>query len=343
MRNMEANKFDEVAAGEMLALTSGRGRIYTYPYHWQVPAATEMAAYQAIKENKKSLDFDYLGFAWATIIDGIRSRSVKAWEILDAAARIAEDLPSEPSRPRITVAQHIHALRFPEIFSALGITDIYWSHATTDLLSHQGMRIHPFPLFPAQAPTAEMRVPASQPRKYLANFIGAYNPRIYLSNVRQVIFNDAGKNEDLLIIARNAWHFDRTVYDEQMRGVIPVAEQRAEEARNKKEYIDAIRDSWFTLCPTGSGPNSIRTFESLALGSIPIILTKKLRLPGSPLLWPSACIFEEDSESGYRRAIERARLMVQEERIEMSARGEELFKLVSPEGYGRLLGISGRE
>lgn len=105
----------------------------------------------------------------------------------------------------------------------------------------------------------------------------------------------------------------------------------------KQEYIDAIRQSWFTLCPTGSGPNSIRIFECLALGSIPIVLSRELRLVGAQDLWDRAAIIEEDSEDGYRRAIERARRMSEAERVEMMSAGKVLFDHVGPGAFGDII------
>ena len=37
--------------------------------------------------------------------------------------------------------------------------------------------------------------------------------------------------------------------------------------------------SIYCLCPSGSGPNSIRFWEALAVGSIPILLSDTLDLP----------------------------------------------------------------
>jgi len=38
-------------------------------------------------------------------------------------------------------------------------------------------------------------------------------------------------------------------------------------------------NSRYSLCPSGSGPNSIRFWESLAVGSIPVLLADTLDLP----------------------------------------------------------------
>jgi hypothetical protein len=47
--------------------------------------------------------------------------------------------------------------------------------------------------------------------------------------------------------------------------------------------------SKFTLCPSGSGPNSIRFWEALACGSIPILLSDTLQLPYHEL-WDKAIV-----------------------------------------------------
>lgn len=315
-----------------LKIASG---VIAFPYLWQVPAATEKAAFEAIiGVNGVGQNTLYVGYPWATLIDALRRRSDRLSALLKGLDQLAEalDAPNLPRR-RVTVAQHIHARQFISIFKAVGITDILWSHAIESETQAEGIALHPFPLFPAQAPVAVSNEQRLVPRRYLANFIGAYNAGLYLSNVRQVIFDDAGKENDLFIIKREAWHFDRAVYVEQMHGQSATAEQALRERQDTEEYLNAIRQSWFTLCPTGSGPNSIRIFEALALGSIPIILTKTLRLPGALHSWSKAALIEEDTENGYKRAIAMARAMSISDRQRMILEGANLFECVGPAGY----------
>jgi hypothetical protein len=310
-----------------------------FPFHWQVPAATEKAAYESILESVKRRDFDYLGFPWATIIDGLRGNAPVAAKIL-MALKDASGFFATGGRRRVTVAQHIHAMQFVDLFKVCGITDVFWSHATRDQFEVDGIRLHPFPLFPAQTPAAVPRNEGSRPRRYLANFIGAYNPNLYLTNVREVIFNDQNQSGDLLIVKRDAWHFDRAVYREQIKGVRPDESSMSMEQRKTEEYLTAISDSWFTLCPSGSGPNSIRIFESLCLGSIPIVLTRDLRLPGPTSLWRRAAVIEDDSAAGFSRAIAFSRSMSSGARVTMLKAGEELFQIVGPKSFGELINDS---
>jgi hypothetical protein len=46
----------------------------------------------------------------------------------------------------------------------------------------------------------------------------------------------------------------------------------------------------FALCPSGSGPNSIRLWEALGYGAIPVILANHLWLPGDAELWQQAAL-----------------------------------------------------
>ena len=312
-----------------------RDGLLAFPYHWQVPAATEKAAYESILDLQPRPLFDYVAFPWATIIDGLKGNSVITPQIL-MALKCACEIPAGACR-RVTVAQHIHAMQFVEMFKACGITDLFWSHATHQQTEIEGIRLHPFPIFPAQTPECVPVGDLYRPRLYLANFIGAYNPKIYLTNVREVIYNDPNDAGDLLIVKRESWHFDRVVYEEQIKGKSADNQKLLEDQRHAEEYINAIKDSWFTLCPSGSGPNSIRIFESLCLGSIPIVLTRNLRLAGSEELWKKAAIIEEDSVDGYSCALEAARRLNQEQRIEKLKAGRELFQMLSPREYGRFI------
>lgn len=311
------------------------GAIHAYSKHWQRPVATEETALLRLEASKGPLSFDYLGFAWATLMDGLKARTSGSKDILQALLHAHQSCNSDASRRRATVAQHIRAVNYFDLFQAVGITDVFWSHAVNSYQTSKGVRIHPFPLFPAQAP--DYVGSQKSEKRHLANFVGAYNPTIYLTNVREVIFGDEGKHADLHIIKRDRWHFDRAVYDEQIGGRTASDAQLQAEAKMKQDYVDAIRQSWFTLCPTGSGPNSIRIFESLALGSIPIVLSRELTLVGSQDLWDRAAIIEEDSEDGYRRAVERARRMPETERVEMMSAGKILFDQVGPNAFGDII------
>ena len=312
------------------------GHLVAHPRHWQEPAATERAAYEEMLEGGSGPDgYAYLGFPWATLIDGLRADATVAFELMAALEPCRRALPS--GMCIATVVQHIYADRYAPILRACGVTDLFWSHARRGQDRLQGMRLHPFPLFPAQTPDGPDPADPHRPRRWLANFIGAHDPKVYLTDVRGQIFADADRFEDVLIIRRRAWHFERAVYEQQVGGRNAEEARLADEAKARDEYLAAIRDSTFTLCPSGSGPNSIRIFESLALSSIPIILTRTLALPGEQALWERTCILEEDSAEGYRRALAKARAMPDGEIRDRQAGTQALFAQVGPAGWKDLI------
>lgn len=319
------------------------GNLLVLPGAWQKPAATEFAAAQAMVESQIASDCEYLAFPWATMIDSLERQTGVAFPLARCLyeSRLRKD---RSVSKRATVCQHIHAGKYIELFEAVGITDLFWSHATREERAIHDVRIHPFPLYPAQALE---RSDAGGDRKYLANFIGAYNPQIYLTDIREIIFRHAGQDDDLLIIARDQWHYERAVYGEQIHQQQRDEQQLRTERSREVEYKEAIRSSWFTLCPSGSGPNSIRIYESLCAGSIPIVFAESLRLAGPESLWRRAALFAPETSAGFAEIIETARRTSLEERAEMIRAGKQLYDLIRPESYDRLvvpcLSESGRE
>lgn len=306
--------------------------------YWQTPAKTELAAYEAVVRGGALDGFIYLAFPWATLIDALKSRSFSlVAKLLGELAHLQKQLSTETDKRIVTVCQHISCLDFLYLFEACGVTNIFWSHKTRDLKTKNEISFHPFPLYPAQTHEASDLDKFKKPphtRQLLTNFIGAFNPKVYLSDTRARIFEDAGKYSDCLIVKREAWHFDRHVYQDQMKGVSAAQEQLLREEMQRREYLEAIGDSVFTLCPSGSGPNSIRIWEAIQLGSIPIILTLDLDLPGDLRLWEDACIFAEDSENGYINALEHIRTMSNEERQVKQNKVMQLAEYMLPVSYG---------
>ena len=74
------------------------------------------------------------------------------------------------------------------------------------------------------------------------------------------------------------WHFEKMVYSKLQNVRKELNEDERQKLRGEK-YNEILLDSRYTLCPSGSGPNSIRLWEALAIGSIPIILADTLELP----------------------------------------------------------------
>ena len=62
-----------------------------------------------------------------------------------------------------------------------------------------------------------------------------------------------------------------------------------------QSYRNLIVDSKFVLCPRGFGASSIRTFEVMAAGRVPVIISDRWRpTPGIP--WNDFCVFVAEQE-----------------------------------------------
>jgi hypothetical protein len=62
-----------------------------------------------------------------------------------------------------------------------------------------------------------------------------------------------------------------------------------EHTNSHTRYADVLRRSKFVLCPRGSGTSSIRLFETLRAGRVPIIISDQWVAPDGPN-WSSCCL-----------------------------------------------------
>ena len=250
--------------------------VFAFPYDWQLPAKTEQWAYEQLLESPKPDMFtQYICFPWASLIDYLDHNPSKAQKLL---AAIHQHPPKMAIRV-VTYCQHIYALKLLPYFKKLGITDIYWSHKIIGQDELDGIKLHPYSLYPVmhyKRPLPRVNKPLSE-RKYLYSFIGAYQPDLYLTPVRQWIF-ELPKREDAIVIERSEWHFEQDVYRNQLLGESEVDAKRRIREKNENEYIEIMEDTVFCLCPSGSGPNSIRLWEAIEFGCVPVLISSQLEL-----------------------------------------------------------------
>ncbi|WP_159819340.1 exostosin family protein [Cyanobium sp. Copco_Reservoir_LC18] len=314
-------------------------RVISFDSHWQEPAKTEKAAYKAIcKEGISYLkEYTYFAFPWASLIDAFQAKSTNRWELLAALRHASQDIP-RASRV-VTVCQHIYAFNYIELFASIGVTDLFWPHKLLKISRLGGVNLYPFPLYPVQECPNE--IIDKLDRKYIASFIGAFNPKVYLTEIRQSIFDLQDQEDEILIIKRDAWHYDRAVYAEQVQGINASQAQRTEEAKRESEYRESLRDSWFCLCPSGSGPNSIRIFEALSYGSIPIVLADDLDLSYFPKELSQSVLVRPDSKEALLSVIKEIKTtMTIENYRDLSSKCKSLYPEVAPKNYAKIIGLN---
>lgn len=256
---------------------------------WQQPNATEAFSARCLAAVGPSLQQSYVAYPWATWIDRV-SRCLSAAN----PPRDAQD----PRGVRASVCQHIWALKHLELFKKAGITDLFWSHATADLRQLDGIRIHPFPLYPVRCathpPASSLLAPSERPLLY--SFQGAYAPGLYLTPVRDWLL-DLPPRPDGRLERRSEWHYQQEVYRQQVHRETPDQVRHDQLAAEAAAYVATLQTSCFALCPSGSGPNSIRLWEALGYGAIPVILSDQLQLPGPAQLWQAAALVVPETQA----------------------------------------------
>lgn len=273
--------------------------IIAYDKDWQYPAITEKHAFIALKRSWRLQHASYriyIAFPWATLIDHLQCQSQHASDwyrlIHEFSAKVAD--PSANQR-RVTVCQHIKLNEYLELFSRVGITDIFWSHQTKESSAssnHFGITLHPFPLFPVQ----QFAQPTSHPvRNLLFSFAGANAKDLYLTESRNWIFKHLQGLSGVCLVKRDSWHYSNVVYNNQIEVSIPLKKQ-SKVSVEENEFRDLLSRSIFSLCPSGTGPNSIRLWESLGAGAIPVILADTYLPPGPMSLWEEAAVFCPETE-----------------------------------------------
>lgn len=146
------------------------------------------------------------------------------------------------------VCQHIQAprLNFQQ-------RPVFCPHTTKNLAQRN---FFPLPHFACNID--ENKVLPWKNRTYLSNFQGSYRTH----PIRNKVTKSISKLKNVKVVDTGAWFFEQ--------------KNRLEK---KHSYIDLLGSSKTTLCPRGTGPSSIRFWESLAMGSVPILIADNLELP----------------------------------------------------------------
>jgi hypothetical protein len=274
---------------------------------WQFPCRTEAAAWDAHAGLPCPLLQDdalhiYLGLPWATWIDKARK---SAWGAGGAVVMqqqlqwvgvqlsgLRHALAALGLQLRVhTVCQHIYWLDMLPAWQKLGVTDLWLSHCPQPDATHVnmppvqlpdlgGISLHPWALFAVNVEDPQRRA-GLEPgkdvtaRPVLASFVGAHMPH-YLSEVR-LRLKALAATPGFVVRITDAWHFEQMVYQHQIDGQALASSGALDDTVTS--YNQLLSDSVFALCPAGAGPNTLRLWEALAVGAIPVLLGAQPMLP----------------------------------------------------------------
>lgn len=275
---------------------------------WQTPAITEKDAFDSInniQEMDLYSDALYIAFPWANLIDSIDCQWEKKEYYINCIKEISKLAKAESIKGRkiFTTCQHVWAFReeFSWMFEECCIDKIFWPHKPNDISNLHASDDHPFyreglvgkfvdkfnvsphVLFPVQAQeTLSEDQFFSSTKKYLASFSGMVFNSYCVNDERQQIKEKLSGEETFFIKDTGDWFYNKNVY-------------KGEKQVSNNGFADLLKESIFSLCPSGTGPNSIRLWESINLGSIPVFFKSRQELVKiNSCQWSDSCIFIED-------------------------------------------------
>ncbi len=135
-----------------------------------------------------------------------------------------------------------------ELFNDIGVQTVFTPRASIRKNSVGHVRIEPLPY------VAINGVPPADYKDISCSFVGI----VWSHPIRKNIPNIAKNIPDSVVKIRSKWI----------------------EKAGSQEYKNIMARSQFSLCPRGYADNSIRFWESLQAGAIPILISNYARLPG---------------------------------------------------------------
>jgi predicted O-linked N-acetylglucosamine transferase (SPINDLY family) len=293
---------------------------------WQTPVITEKHSYDLVKkimdnneydgkyfdtDNKSTDRINMVMIPWATLIDKYSDLTSNGILPIDKFKNlfIFSELNKFTIKKGVsfTVCQHIYYHKIIPYLKKMGIDILFTPHADKNIPEILGVKILPYPLYSVNGFDMSNEVSngvsnADLDKEIFYSFIGCYQNG-YMSNIRKNIF-DMDHSDNTYIKQKQNWHFEKNVYHEQIRNKKMSMMDKMEQDNDVNIYKNILAKSRYSLCPSGTGPNSIRLWESLQSGAIPIILSDSLQLPNIPtelnssslIKWKDVCVFMKESE-----------------------------------------------
>lgn len=309
------------------------GGLVAFDHGWQFPAITEKHAYHRVRDTLIMPEgVTYVAYPWATLIDKLQSEAKDADEHLWHFRKFCELLPADTIK--ITVCQQIYMRDYLTLFAVAGVDHVFWSHATPDDVENAASgaarpAIHPFPLYPVQVaealPSAAIEAHSGQ-RRLLFSFVGAQADKNYPRQTRNFILDRLNKDPRGFVAGRNKWFYEKIVYHQQVHHLSNAPPEALIDQEQAAQFRTVLKESSFSLCPAGTGPNSIRLWEAIGAGAIPVILAENWAPPGNRALWDAACLFRPETAEAVA-ALPDELAALAEDRAAMEARRHALRQL----------------
>ena len=305
-------------------------------YEWQTPVLTEKLTYDLLKETPLKADVTYLAVAWSSLIDKLDFGD--AADNQTAKQKITK-LKQLNLSNAFTVCQHDRFHLILPILKEIGVNLLFASHMvegsgyiTKDFYFSSNKKPHKIEKIEVNTIfLAPVFIGKPNERKdILYSFIGSRGKK-HISNIRDKIFKDSHET-NAVIIERAGWQFDIEVYQEQVGNLPASSVQKYINNEKSKFYEQILTRSRFSLCPSGTGPTSIRFLESLGSGAIPIILADNTMLPKIKGINWSDCTIKIP-EKNYNQLRQTLSRITPEQENTMRQKGLEAYKLCTGKNF----------
>ena len=264
---------------------------------WQRPVITEEKIYLLQKKNPVNYKCIYLAIPWASIIDiYLIEKKMKDDLTISSFCESLDinnyKINNPDNIPVFTVCQHYLYGILGNVFTKLGINLIFASHCRNSQNKKLNkIIVKPFTLYPINAIDDEVDPYTIKFKELKYNFIGAttYLTNLASTEIRRTIVS---KNHppNTIVEGHRFWHFNEEVYKKYIDMYID-KDMIIEYYNRQERYKDVLSRSFFTLCPTGAGPNSIRIWEAMSYRSVPVIIGSDLMLPDIGVDWKEYMVF----------------------------------------------------
>jgi len=172
------------------------------------------------------------------------------WAVLINSNKL-DQMPSVEIQGGFTVCQHICFEKIIPILKKIGIDILFTPHVCKEK-KYDGITVLPFPHYAVNG------IEPAPIKDIWYSFIGA-NTHFTRSQIFKI-----PSTQNIIIKERTSWHFSGN---------------KNKQIAEEKEYKDILSRSRFSLCPRGTGPSTIRFWESLQAGAIPVLISDSMTLP----------------------------------------------------------------
>ncbi len=151
-----------------------------------------------------------------------------------------------------TICQHIRYEQIIPLLVEMGVEVLFTPHASKTKV-YDKIKVVPFPHFAVNG------IDTPEHKDVIYSFVGVKFTHPTRAQILQM-----KPLKTAILIERKKWHFWQAA---------------AQQEREKNEYQQVLARSRFSLCPRGTGPSTLRFWESLQAGAIPVLIADDTVLP----------------------------------------------------------------